>query len=208
MTINAFKSEVELYPSSQFIVESQNDRFVPSAILNGSWSLNSSKAQMQGFTFQSLTIGTQAPYFTSGLFSLTQDTSKLMLFPISVNSVGITQTSTNDLAFTVGLGLNLGGSGVNFSVNTTVRVISQQGVTNSRKLEYDRFEVDNIAFDLATNALMKNYERNSLTPFSLSSSNSTVKVEPVEVLPLTTIILLRSKFIRSMKLSRITTQSC
>lgn len=152
VSINAFNSTVVLYPSSQFIVQSQNDKFVPSAVLNGSWSLNNSKAQMQGFTFQSLAIQTQAPFFTSGLFTLTQDTSKLMLFPISVTSVGITQTLTNNLAFTVGLGLNLGGSNTNFSVNTTVRVISQQGVNNPRKLEYDRFEVDNIAFDLNTSA--------------------------------------------------------
>lgn len=152
ITIDAFKSQIELYPSSQFIVQSQNDRFVPSAVLNGSWSLNNSKAQMQGFTFQSLAIGTQAPYFTSGIFSLAQDTSKLMRFPVSVTSVGITQTPTNNLAFTVGLGLNLGSSAVNFSVNTTVRVISQQGVSDPRKLEYNRFEVDNIAFDLNTNA--------------------------------------------------------
>jgi hypothetical protein len=151
INISAFQSEIHLYPSSQFIVESQNDKFVPSCILNGSWTLNNSKAQMQGFTFQSLTIGTQAPYLTSGIFSLVQDTSKLMRFPISVTSVGITQTATSNLAFTVGLGLNLGDQNTNFSVNTTIRVVSKQGLTNDR-LAYDKFQVDNIAFDLNVNA--------------------------------------------------------
>lgn len=151
--ISAFQSEIHLYPSSQIIVQSQNDKFVPSCILNGSWSLNNSKAQMQGFTFQSLTIGTQAPYLTSGIFSLVQDTSKLMRFPISVTSVGITQTPTNNLAFTVGLGMNLGSSEVNFGVQTTVRVISKQGVgNNANRLEYQNFAVDDIGFDLNVNA--------------------------------------------------------
>lgn len=152
--ISAFNSTISLYPSSQFIVQSQGNKFVPSALLNGSWSLNNSKAQMQGFTFQSLAIQTQAPFFTSGLFSLTSDTTNknLMRFPISVNSVGITQTTTNNLAFTVGLGLNIGGSGAEFSVETTIRVVSQQGTSDPRKLEYNRFEVDNIAFDISTSA--------------------------------------------------------
>jgi len=152
--IDAFNSTITLDPCSQFIVQSQGNKFVPSALLNGSWSLNNSKAQMQGFTFQSLAIQTQAPFFTSGLFTLTTDTTdkNLMRFPISVTSVGITQTTTNNLAFTVGLGLNIGGSGADFSVETTIRVVSQQATTDPRKLEYNRFEVDNIAFDISTSA--------------------------------------------------------
>ncbi len=152
ITIDAFKSEITLLPCSQLIVQSQNDKFVPSAVLNGSWMLNSPKAQMQGIGFQSLTIGTQAPFITSGLFSLVQDTSKLMRFPISITTVGITQTTTNNLAFTVGLELNLGSGSTTFTAGTIVRVVSQQGITNPNRLDYDKFEVDNITLDLNTNA--------------------------------------------------------
>lgn len=152
IAISAFKSEITLLPSSQFVVESQNDKFVPSAVLNGSWMIDSPKAQMQGIKFQSLNIVTTAPYITSGIFSLVSDTSKLMRFPISITTIGITQTATNNLAFTVGLELNLGGDNTSFSVGTTVRVVSQQGTTNTSRLEYKKFEVDNISFDLSTSA--------------------------------------------------------
>lgn len=152
IAISAFKSQITLLPSSQFIVQSQNDKFVPSAVLNGSWMLDSPKAQMQGIKFQSLAIGTTAPFITSGIFSLVSDTSKLMRFPISITSVGITQTTTNNLAFSVGLKLNLGSGNTSFTAGTIVRVVSQPGITNQNRLDYDRLEVDNISFDLNTTA--------------------------------------------------------
>ena len=159
ITIDAFKSKVDLYPSSQFIVQSQNDKFVPSCVLNGDWTLDFPKAKVKGVKFQSLAIGTTAPYITSGIFSLISppssnpDSTALLGFPISINSVGITQTPTNNLAFTVGLGLNLGSSEVNFSVQTTVRIITKQGVNqNANRLEYNNFAVDDIGFNLNVNA--------------------------------------------------------
>lgn len=155
IAVSAFKSKITLFPSSQILVQSQNDKFVPSAVLNGKWTLDTPKAKMTGITFQSLTIGTAAPYITSGLFSVQQDpdSTKLMRFPISLNSVGMTLNSANKLVFTVGLGLNLGSEENSFSVNTTVRVVSRQSTLNQNRLEYDKFEVDNISFNLNVSAI-------------------------------------------------------
>jgi hypothetical protein len=159
--VSAFKSEIELYNCSNITVQSQNDKFVPSANLSGQWTLKYSKAKVKGVEFQNLNIVSTAPYFTSGQFSLVPndpnsiDSTNLMRFPISVNSVGITQTPQNKLAFTVGLGLNLGDSSStnSFAVNTTVRVISKDNLTNPNRLEYDNFAVDDISFNLTTQAI-------------------------------------------------------
>lgn len=158
--VSAFKSELELYSCSNITVQSQNDKFVPSANLSGTWTLDYSKAKFKGIEFQNLNIVTTAPYITSGVFSLisnstsNSNSTNLMRFPISINTVGITQTPQNNLAFTVGLGLNLGSENTTnqFSVSTTVRVITKGSTTSPDRLEYDNFAVDDIGFSLSTNA--------------------------------------------------------
>lgn len=159
--VNAFKSEIELYQCSNITVQSQNDKFVPTANLSGTWTLKYTKAKVKGIEFQNLNIVTTAPYFTSGVFSLVGndpnniDSTNLMRFPISINSVGITQTPQNNLAFQVGVELNLGSDNTNnqFSVSTTLRIITKGSTAAPNRLEYNNFAVDDIQFFLATQAI-------------------------------------------------------
>lgn len=154
ITLSAFKSSLVLNPSSQFTIQSQGDRFVPSATLNGSWTVDFSKAKFTGIAFQNLQINATAPYITSGIFSLVSNpnNTNLIKFPISISSVGMTQTPQGELAFMVGLGLNIGGSTVSFGVNTNVRVITQRqtGADGQDRFAYDRIAVDDIAFNIQT----------------------------------------------------------
>lgn len=154
ISMNAFKSSLSLNPCSAITVQSVGNKFVPSAVLNGNWTLDFPKAKMEGIAFQNLTIETSAPFITSGVFSLIANPDSTVLFrlPISISSVGFTQTPQNNLAFTVGLGLNLGGQTVTFGANTTVRIITGREVNPQGRTHFtfDRLAVDDIAFDIDT----------------------------------------------------------
>ncbi|MDG1332051.1 MAG: hypothetical protein P8P74_06965 [Crocinitomicaceae bacterium] len=160
-TVNAFKSKIQLYQCSSISVQSQNDKFIPSANLSGQWTLDYTKAKVKGIEFQNLNIVTASPYLTSGIFSLVPndpnsiDSTNLMRFPISINSVGISLTPQNNLAFSVGVELNLGDSTTNnsFSVGTTIRVITKDHTTRPNRLQYNNFTVADIGFSLATQAI-------------------------------------------------------
>ena len=160
ISLTAFKSTLTLNPSSQFRVESVGDRFLPSATLNGSWTVAFDKAKFKGIAFQNLNVVSSAPYITSGVFSVVSnsDGTNLMRFPISITTVGITQTPANQLAFMIGAGMNLGGDQVSFGVNTMARVITQR-VTGGDGLErfiYNSIAVDDIAFNIQVNAVKLN----------------------------------------------------
>lgn len=160
ITINAFKSKLDLEPSSKLSMKSQNNKFVPSAKLNGSWTVDFEKAKVKGLKFQDLTISTNSPYITDGTFSLvtsSDTTSDLFHLPISINSVGMNYTVQQELSFSVGVGLNLGSdsedSNISFAANTTLRVDTKRHLVNNKnKLQYDKFSVDDIGIDLNTSA--------------------------------------------------------
>ena len=116
INLSAFKSTLALSPCSQFNIGSVGDKFVPSAVLSGQWTVDFPKAKFKGIQFQNLNIGTTAPYLTSGTFSLLSnpDSTNMFRFSVSLNQVGITQTSSGDLAFMAGLSLSIGDTTNNF----------------------------------------------------------------------------------------------
>lgn len=156
ITINAFKSELALDACSQFNIGTVGDQFVPSAVLSGSWTVDYEKARFEGVGFQNVHLGTTAPYLTSGVFSLitNQNTSNLFRFGVSLDQVGITQTSNGNLAFTVGVGMNMGDGTNSFSVNTLARVITDRttGVDGYERFTFNNLAVDAIQVDLSTTA--------------------------------------------------------
>lgn len=160
ITLNAFKSELALNPCSQFNIGTVGDKFVPSAVLSGTWTVDFEKAKFEGIGFQNVHLGTTAPYLTSGVFSLNsnQTTSNLFRFNISLNQVGITQTSNGNLAFTVGLSMNMGDGNNSFSVQTVARVITNRSTGNDgfERFTYNNLAVDAIDIDLQTNAFHLN----------------------------------------------------
>jgi len=153
--MNVFKSTLTLQPSSQLIVQSVGERFVPSAVLNGSWTVEFGKANVSGLTFQNLAVTTEAPYITSGVFALVGNgENRLIGLPVSLNSVGMNLTPDNQLSFAVGVGMSLGGENVAFGVETVFRINTNRELNNQgrEQLAFHSFGVDDIGFDLSTNA--------------------------------------------------------
>lgn len=150
-------STLSISPCSQFNIASVGSKFVPSAVLDGDWTVNYSKARFDGIAFQNVHVGTTAPYITSGTFSLTTNPNAspdLLGFYAGLTSVGFTQTSQGDLAFTVGLGMMLGDSSSGFSVTTNTRFITnrQMGSDNRERFVFNNFAVDDIQFSANTTA--------------------------------------------------------
>lgn len=157
ITVNAFKSKLVLQPCSQLSVASVGRTFVPTATLTGSWTLNESRAKVQGVQFQQLTITSTAPYITSGLFSLISNSnSNCVGLPVSLNSVGMSLTPQNQLQFSVGVGISLGAQNgtPSFGVNTTIRVVTQRAIDINGKdrITYNQFGVDDILINASTSA--------------------------------------------------------
>lgn len=157
VSINAFKSTLNLASNTELRLEENNDRFIPSATLHGSWELDNDKAKLDGIAFQNLEIIHTAPYFQSGSFSLTSngdDENDLMGFGISLNAFGLANNNSGELITNANISLTIGSddneSG-QFSVTTGFQVISRQS-SNSDRLEYDNFDVDQIAFSANTSA--------------------------------------------------------
>jgi len=160
--LNAFQSTLTLQPSSHLSVQSINGKFVPSIVMNGSWTIAFGKANVNGISFQNLSLTTVEPYFNSGTFSLVgtgaSGSNDLVGLPISLDSIGMNFTSQNNLSFAVGTSLSLGGDNVNFGVSTTFRINTQFGLNSSGRetIEFNNFGVDDIGINLSTNAFELN----------------------------------------------------
>ncbi|MDA7762197.1 hypothetical protein N8927_03270 [Crocinitomicaceae bacterium] len=157
ISLNAFKSSLELSPSSIFTVVSDNDKFVPSMTLNGSWTVDYSKAKFSGLSFQNLKIVTQSPYITSGTFALVNNpdaSDNCIGLPISLNSLAMTLTPQNQLSFDVGIGMNLGDTTSGFGVSTVVKFKTKRepNALGQEKIVFDNFAVNTITLDIHTNA--------------------------------------------------------
>lgn len=157
ISLSAFKSTLTLGQSSSFNVVSQNDKFVPSMTLNGSWTVDYSKAKFSGLSFQNLKIVTQSPYITSGTFALVNNpdaADNCIGLPISLNSLAMTLTPQSQLSFDVGIGMNLGDTTSGFGVNTVVKFITKRetNAQGQEKIVFDNFAVNTITLDIHTNA--------------------------------------------------------
>jgi len=167
ISINAFKSRLALAPSSKLTVQSVGDKFVPSALLNGSWTVDFEKAEVSGIAFQNILVTTDAPYINSGTFSLVGNAGKNLIgLPISINTIGMNLTSQNQLSFAVGVEMSLGSdpqtstSGTDtttnvqpaFGVSTTFRIntIRETNFQGKEEIAFNSFSVDDIAVESNT----------------------------------------------------------
>lgn len=161
-----FSSTLRLAPNCQIHVQVVAGKFTPDITLNGSLTYNGAKARLNKLTFQSLNIGTKAPYIYGGVFALTSDSvgedgepNKVARLPISLNylELGITQSQ---VILKVDLSLKLGGdeNSNSFGASTFVGVITKR-VTDSdgrQRLAFDKFKIYDIALSVNTNVFVLN----------------------------------------------------
>lgn len=172
-TMSCFFANAVVYNSSKFIIERKQDRFKPRLILNGKIGIGNSNLQIAQLNVEQLTLVTDAPYITNGIFNLSTGTPsnhKLGNFPIVLNSltVGVYNGQPTIGAF---VGLNLGDtSTTNFSIATHAKVISKvttsplsgystaAGENSPVKTDwtYDRVKVDDVLLSVTTQPFTAN----------------------------------------------------
>lgn len=167
ISFNVFSANVSLNNNSNINVFVQNGNFKPSANLCGSISFNGANVNSNGgtLTFQNLTIITDAPYITNGLFTLGNiggGQMKAHNYPININEItlGVNQGAPI-LGFNVGLNLSEQsgnslsvGTGVLLKgkINTSSQTFSgEYPVTHTKtKWEFDKVSITGFSIDLQT----------------------------------------------------------
>ena len=148
-----FGGTLRLDRGSVFMMESVNKRFVPSAILNGSISLDTGKIKAEGIRFERLHLTSESPYVLGGTFASTGDIGyKIAGFGFNINSIslGVDQGRAL-LEFNVGVALmNNNDRGVGASTTFLVSALvdnSQIAATSSQSQQrwrYDRTEIADV----------------------------------------------------------------
>lgn len=91
LEFKVFTAKVDLYNTSAINIVKHNGLFKPSAVLNGKISFTGEKFNSNGgyLVFQDLTIVTNSPYLTNGIFTIHTNGSKTKAakYPVSINEI-------------------------------------------------------------------------------------------------------------------------
>ncbi len=88
-------ADLNLTSGSSITVKEKNDKFYPSATLNGMLAINAlskgPKASLTGIRFEGLTISSESPTFDikSVSFGSEGSSSSVSKFPLSITNIGI-----------------------------------------------------------------------------------------------------------------------
>lgn len=98
---NVFAAKVNLNNTSRLTIAKVNGKLVPTAVLDGNIAFHNNKMETNNgwLAFQSLTLTTQAPYLTEGVFSFNTsggNQPKMAKFPVSITDItmGLNQGQT------------------------------------------------------------------------------------------------------------------
>lgn len=167
--VSCFNSTLELYPTTRLDMTVRDEKFLPRLTLNGSWTLDRENAKLRGMAFENVVVISEAPYLSSGLFSLVPGepdepeagpatTNELAKFKVSVNhlALGIYQGQPT-IASELGLNFTNPGAdgGVDISVEGGFKVTADVGhdeVSGRQEWGIDRFIVNRIDIDVHVNA--------------------------------------------------------
>ncbi len=172
VNFDVFSAQVSLNNTSQIIISKSNGLFKPIAILNGNIGFNHSKFSTNGgqLLFQDLTIITDKPYLTHGIFTLhniggNTTTSK---YPTTVNDISFGISHSGPI-ISLGVGINiLDNVNSGFSATTTVSLVGkidaqpinyygENPVTCTKtKWKFDKLLVNSISLGLQTSVFTLN----------------------------------------------------
>lgn len=164
---HVFSAELDLLNTSYISVVKSNGLFKPKAVLNGYISFKNDRFNSNGgqLKFQDLTIITQSPYLTNGVFTLHNingNQTRASKFPVSINDISFgIMAGAPVLGFSVTLNPieNVSsGFGVGTRVELFGRITAQQqnynGATpvsfTKTKWEFDRVSISGFSIDLQT----------------------------------------------------------
>lgn len=109
-------ADVSLYRGSSVVVTEKNNKFYPSATLNGMLSIKAlskgPKAEMSGIRFENLVLSTEAPHFRPGTFGVgsAEQGAKASGFPLVIRNVGIkSNTAEQKVGLSLDVTINISG---------------------------------------------------------------------------------------------------
>ncbi|MGL1886188.1 MAG: hypothetical protein OCD76_06710 [Reichenbachiella sp.] len=159
-------ANVTLLPSSYVKVEIKDDKFLPSANLNGQMDikvgLNSEdgtadsnkkkNVSLNSIKFENLNIRSEKPYVSVGYFSLGISSSGMGGFPIQINEISGGQDG-DELFLGVALTLQLTGNadgGGGFGAEGAFRIYTKADDSSEKiKYRYDRIEIQKLSIDIS-----------------------------------------------------------
>ncbi len=143
----ALNSELTL-SSCAIFMKVQNDNFVPKLVTSGKIKYQDKAKFVLGF--QNLTITSEAPYLTGGVFTLTDSsqTPKMAKLPIMINSITL-GFSQQEIVFGMGLSIKAGKEGdFTFTASSGFKIYTKRenSISNSTRedIKYDRFKIENV----------------------------------------------------------------
>lgn len=127
VSMSCFFADVTLFNTSVLGVQKKYGKFKPFMILNGNMAIGHNSFSLPSIGFQQLTLVTEAPYITNGLFTLSSaGTSENLLgnFPIVIDNLAVGLYNQQPV-IAADLGFNLGDGSTNLSVTTNVKVVAK-----------------------------------------------------------------------------------
>ena len=160
MQANVLSASIDIYPSSQIIVNKTNGKFIPKADLTGKIKLNSNTANTGKLDFQNIIITSVSPYIQSGTFGFTSsqpNQNKIGEFPITINQVQLVVNPTApNIYFQVGLNF-MSASDQGFAAAAGFRVYTKfvPGIDHPT-WKFDRVKIEDITLNIQTQVFTLN----------------------------------------------------
>lgn len=156
MQATVFSASIDVYPTSQIIVNKTNGKFYPTANLTGQIKLTANAASTGKLDFQNVVITSSAPYIQSGTFGFTcaqPNQNKIGEFPISINQIQLVVNPTGpNIYFKVGLNF-MSASDQGFATTAGFRVMTKfiPGI-NHPSWKFDHIKIEDINLSIQTQA--------------------------------------------------------
>lgn len=140
-------ADLTIAKGSGITVKEKDDKFYPSATLNGMLSISAlskgPKAELTGVKFEQLIISSEAPYFRPGIFGFGSGDSgsKASSFPLSIRNIGIkSKQSENKVGLSLDVTINIGGDPSQEGFGGTAGLIIW-GQTGQQQWGFDNVEI-------------------------------------------------------------------
>jgi hypothetical protein len=158
-------AQIDIYPTSSItIVKQGGGKFKPTAVLNGRISFGNSNFSAKYLDFEQVTIISDAPYLTSGVFafinssksnSTSNEEPKAGGFPLSIQNIKIIiSQNTPGIAVTGGINFMTEGAnslGVVAGVTILTKIESEMIDGNSRnKWKFNKVKLNDIGINIQT----------------------------------------------------------
>jgi hypothetical protein len=105
-----FVADVKLFAGSSVTVKEKDDKFYPSASLNGELTIRAAKASMNSIRFENMVINSEAPHFSLGTmgFGREGEKSNLSKYPVVINHI-MAKSEGERVGIAFDLTVNIGG---------------------------------------------------------------------------------------------------